>query len=127
MTIAGTPYEVAYPAGMSLEAVAQEFCIRNAAVFGITKNEQLPNCMRPVAEYLHNAANPTAQKTPEMLTVPLTIGQTKYEITFPAGAAANAVAQEFCIRNAGAIGITTNEELPNCVGPVSDYLVNQFA
>lgn len=127
LTVAEKPYEVSYPAGMALEAVAQEFCIRNAAVFGITRNEQLPNCISPVAEYLHNAANPKQQRSPQMLTVPITIGNTKYDITFPAGSAANAVAQEFCVRNAATIGITTNEQLPGCIGPVSDYLVNQFA
>lgn len=127
LNIANTPYEISYPAGLSLESVAQEFCIRNAGAFGITKDEQLPNCIRPVAEYLHNAANPAQKTAPQMLTVPITIGETKYEMTFPAGSAANAVAQEFCVRNAATIGITTNEELPNCVGPVSDYLINQFA
>lgn len=127
LTVGGQPYDISYPADLSLEAVAQEFCVRNAAAFGITTNEQLPGCIRPVAEYLFNAANPQQQKEPEMLTVPLTIGDTNYKISFPAGSVANTVAQEFCVRNAATIGITTNEQLPGCVGPVADYLVNSFA
>lgn len=61
-----------------------------------------------------------------MLTIPLNIGEKRYELTFPAGSKANAVAQEFCVRNAASIGITTNEQLPGCIGPVVDYLVNTF-
>lgn len=69
LTIGGTPYEISYPDNLPLDAVAQEFCIRNAAVFGITANEQLPNCIGPVADYLFNAANPKQQKQPQMVTV----------------------------------------------------------
>ena len=39
LTVGGNPYEISYPAGLPLEAVAQEFCVRNAAAFGITTNE----------------------------------------------------------------------------------------
>ena len=47
----------------------------------------------------------------------------QYEISFPAGSAANAVAREFCVRNAETFGITTEDQLPGCIGPVAEYLV----
>ena len=31
-------------------------------------------------------------------------------------------AQNFCVQNAASLGITKNEELPGCIGPVTDYL-----
>ena len=51
-----------------------------------------------------------------------------YEITFsPSITSVDTAAREFCVRNAGAFGITTEVQLPGCVNPVSDHLRREVA
>ena len=51
-----------------------------------------------------------------------------YEITFsPSVTTADVAAREFCIRNAAAFEITTEEQLPACVGPVTAHIRRELA
>ena len=67
LEIGGKHYEIQYAAGASLEQVGREFCIRHAADFGITLDEQVPNCARPVVGFLSSHIPKAA--LPTVLTV----------------------------------------------------------
>jgi hypothetical protein len=122
LEVAGTRYEVSFPAGSAANAVAREFCVRNAAAFDITTEDQLPGCVGPVADYLVNAVAPRRAEEPAVNRVPIEIGGQQYSIDYRAGAKLEEVAREFCVRNAAAFGITTEEQIPNCAGPVTQFL-----
>jgi hypothetical protein len=123
--VAGTRYEVSFPAGSAATGVAREFCIRNAASLGITTDDQLTGCIGPVADYLVNAVAPRRAEEPAVVRVPLTIGGNQYSIDYAAGSALDAVAREFCVRNAADFGITLEEQVPNCARPVAEFLSAQ--
>ena len=59
-----------------------------------------------------------------LLQIPVTIGNKQYEIKFAVDAKAtfNSVARDFCVSNAASLGITTEAELPGCIGPIADYV-----
>lgn len=99
--------------------------MRNAAAFGITTEDQLPGCIGPVADYLVNAATPRRAEEPAKIRVPMTIKGKQYSVDFAAGSRLDEVAREFCVRNAADFGITLNEQVPNCAGPVADFLSAQ--
>lgn len=123
--MAGTRYEVSFPSGSAANAVAREFCVRNAGALGITTEDQLPGCVGPVAEYLVNAVAPRRAEEPAVIRVPMSIGGRQYSVDYAAGAALDAVAAEFCIQNAADFGITLQEQVPNCARPVAEFLSSQ--
>jgi phage tail sheath gpL-like len=116
--IAGTRYDVSFPEGSAANDVAREFCVQNAAAFDITTEEQMPGCVGPVADYLVKAVAPEDG----VIRVPIEIAGQQYTIDYRAGAKLEEVAREFCVRNAAAFGITTEEQMPNCVTPVTQFL-----
>jgi hypothetical protein len=122
LEVAGTRYEVSFPAGSAANAVAREFCVRNAAAFGITTEDQVPGCVGPVADYLVNAVAPRRAEEPAAVRVPIEIAGRQYSIDYRAGSNLEEVAREFCVRNAVDFGITLNEQVPNCAGPVAQFL-----
>ena len=66
----------------------------------------------------------------ELLTVPMTVGQTQYQVRFnPATDSTAAVARNFCIEQAESLGYTpesplTDENIGQCVGPIQEFLSN---
>lgn len=125
LEVAGTHYEVSFPSGSAANAVAREFCIRNSNTLGITKEDQLPGCIGPVADYLVNAVAPRRAEQPAVIRVPMNIGGKQYSVDYAAGSGLDEVAREFCVRNAADFGITLNEQVPNCAKPVADFLSAQ--
>jgi hypothetical protein len=69
----GVDYQISFnPRTQSTEAAARNFCIRNAAAFEITTEDQLPSCVGPVSNHLQrelnaagSAARPPARRQPE--------------------------------------------------------------
>ena len=122
MEVKGIRYEISFPAGSAANAVAREFCVRNAAAFDITTEDQLPGCMGPVADYLVKAVTPSTADEPAVVRVPLEIGGRQYSVNYHAGSNLEVVARDFCVHNAADFGITNNEQIPNCAGPVTQFL-----
>lgn len=116
---------MSFPSGSAANGVAREFCVRNAAAFGITTEEELPGCVGPVADYLVNAVAPRRAEEPAVIRVPIEIGGQKYSVDYAAGSSIQQVAREFCVRNAADFGITLEEQVPNCAGPVAEFLNSQ--
>jgi hypothetical protein len=69
--VGGKKYTIEFaPSGVvSLEDTAKIFCVQNAASLGITKNDELPGCIAPVAQYLLTAVNPKRTEQPKMISV----------------------------------------------------------
>ena len=122
MEVAGTQYEVSFPSGSAANVVAREFCVRNADAFGITTEDQVPGCAGPVADYLVKAVTPRRAEEPSIVRVPIDIEGRHYSVDYRAGSPLDQVALEFCVQNAADFGITKNEQLPNCAGPVAQFL-----
>lgn len=145
LDIAGKRYSVDYRAGSNIGDVAREFCVRNAADFGITTNEQIPNCAGPVAEFLTSQATPKASPPTVvdvrflhvplclyrvlihmtlLLQIPLTIAGKKYVVQYAPNGVVSVqdTAKIFCVQNAASLGLTQDSELPGCIAPVAEYL-----
>ena len=123
--IDGKAYPIRYNAHeVASTDAAKQFCVRNAAAFGITTNDALPNCVTPVAEYLKQQTKNEMEiyAAKNTIVVPVTISDIKFDVTFRTDqSSASDMAIRLCSEHAGALGVT-KETLPACVGPVSKYL-----
>ena len=122
---------------MTAEMAARDFCIKHADVLGVTR-ETFGNCLKPVTEHLQgevtrlfsDASNDLSVSggglacfiIVNMAQIPIKIGDAQFQIRYnPSTQDVDVVARDFCIMNAGAIGID-EEALPNCVLQVGKYV-----
>lgn len=122
MTIGGNEFEIRFPpATTTAESAARDFCVKHAEILGVTR-ETFSDCLTPVMQYLQGEVNRLFPQKSEDLLIPIQIGKVVHQIRYnPDTQDADAVAREFCVTNAAAIGLD-QDALPNCVLQVGGYV-----
>ena len=115
------------PTAEGVAEMSRRFCAERASEFldDVSADGGLESvCVVPVYNYLENAV--MAMKRPDApptLKVPVSIGGTQYEITFPrSDIGAMRMASEFCLKEGTKIGITADTFYDRCLLPLGDYL-----
>lgn len=127
VNIQGKTFDISFmPEIQSATSMADRLCRQHASLIGVNQ-ETLPACVNPVQNYLQQEVSKwSAEKT---LEVSVPIGTNVFEVKFmPERQSAQDMAAQLCVNNANLIGIT-QETLPSCTDPVTDYLqkaVNQW-
>eukprot|EP01035_Chromulina_nebulosa_P017600 gene17600-23172_t len=125
LTVSGNDFDIRYrPDLVSSETMANKLCIENSNTLGIN-NETLVNCIKPVKDYLLNAATKFIQS--RTIEIPITIYEKDFTLSFRTDLNSPFdVASYLCNQNKQIFGLNDNDIDSKCINPAAEFIQNSI-
>lgn len=123
VTVSDITFDVQFmPERQTAVSMASKLCYEHARTLQLSTQADLDGCVSPVGEYLQAAANDWTRS--KLLEVVVNVNEMPYTLRFmPERVPAVDMARKLCVDQAEALVLTEETIVPNCVSPVTDYLV----